>query len=160
MKKFTLAITLATLIGAATMTTAQATPAGLSARLGDAAIDLNMVENAQYIYGGRRYCWYLNGWRGPGWYWCGYAFRRGLGWGGGAGWHGWSGGGRRGAGVRVGGQRGGGVHIGAQRSGGAAVHVGGGRASSGGHARGGRSGGPARVGGGGGGRGAGGGKHH
>ncbi len=47
------------------------------------------VEQAQYIYGGRNYCFYPNGWNGPGFYWCGYAFRRGYGWGGGHGWHGW-----------------------------------------------------------------------
>src|ERR1700754_810902 len=50
------------------------------------------LEQTQFIFGGRNYCWYDNGWRGPGYYWCGYAFRRGLGWGGGAGWHGWHGG--------------------------------------------------------------------
>src|ERR1700755_2349332 len=50
------------------------------------------VEQTQFIFGGRNYCWYDGGWRGPGYYWCGYAWRRGLGWGGGAGWHGWHGG--------------------------------------------------------------------
>jgi hypothetical protein len=49
------------------------------------------VEQTQYFYGGRSYCWYDNGWRGPGFYWCGYAMRRGYGWGGGAGWRGWGG---------------------------------------------------------------------
>ncbi|MEH2508942.1 hypothetical protein V1291_000296 [Nitrobacteraceae bacterium AZCC 1564] len=48
------------------------------------------VEQTQFIFGGRNYCWYNNGWHGPGFYWCGYAMRRGLGWGGGAGWHGWN----------------------------------------------------------------------
>ncbi len=47
------------------------------------------VAQAQFVFGGRNYCFYPNGWNGPGFYWCGYAFRRGLGWGGGAGWHGW-----------------------------------------------------------------------
>lgn len=42
-----------------------------------------------YAFGGQNYCFYPNGWRGPGWYWCGYAFRSGLGWGGPVGWHGW-----------------------------------------------------------------------
>src|SRR5258708_92267 len=41
------------------------------------------IENVQYYFGGRQFCWYPAGWHGPGWYWCGYAFRRGLGWGGG-----------------------------------------------------------------------------
>ena len=46
------------------------------------------VEQAQFFYGGRDYCWYDDGWRGPGFYWCGYAWRRGLGWGGGV-WMAW-----------------------------------------------------------------------
>jgi hypothetical protein len=56
-----------------------------------AALDqLSVVENAQVFYfGGRRYCWYDGGWNGPGWYWCGYPWRRGFGWGGPRGWQGW-----------------------------------------------------------------------
>ncbi len=51
------------------------------------------VETVQlYVYGGRRYCFYPDGWRGPGYYWCGYAWRRGFGWGGPWGWRGWGGG--------------------------------------------------------------------
>jgi len=42
-----------------------------------------------YFWGGRNYCWYGGGWHGPGFYWCGYAWRRGGGWGGPGGWHGW-----------------------------------------------------------------------
>jgi hypothetical protein len=42
-----------------------------------------------YYWGGREHCWYPDGWRGPGWYWCGYRWRRGYGWGGPAGWNGW-----------------------------------------------------------------------
>jgi hypothetical protein len=57
-------------------------------RLTPAAVPTN-VEQAQFFFGGRNYCWYGNGWQGPGYYWCGYAWRRGFGWGGGAGWHGW-----------------------------------------------------------------------
>src|SRR5512143_3407996 len=59
-----------------------------------AGIDsLNPLQNVQvYVWGGRRYCWYDDGWQGPGWYWCGYAWRRGYGWGGAYGWHGWRGG--------------------------------------------------------------------
>jgi hypothetical protein len=48
------------------------------------------VENAQFFFGGQNYCWYDSGWRGPGWYWCGYAWRSGYGWGGGVGFHGWT----------------------------------------------------------------------
>ncbi len=51
------------------------------------------VQDTQYFFGGRNYCFYPDGWHGPGWYWCGYAFRRGFGWGGGEGFHGWHGGG-------------------------------------------------------------------
>ena len=47
------------------------------------------VEETQFVWGGRRYCWYNSAWRGPGWYQCGFAWRRGSGWGGAAGWHGW-----------------------------------------------------------------------
>jgi hypothetical protein len=54
--------------------------------------DLNhplTLEQTQWVFGGRNYCFYVNGWHGPGYYWCGYAFRRGLGWGGPEGWRGW-----------------------------------------------------------------------
>ena len=47
------------------------------------------VENVQFIFGGRNYCWYNHGWRGAGWYWCGSNWRRGIGWGGPWGWRGW-----------------------------------------------------------------------
>jgi hypothetical protein len=47
------------------------------------------VEQVQFIWRGRKYCWYDAGWHGPGWYWCGYRWRRGFGWGGPIGWHGW-----------------------------------------------------------------------
>jgi hypothetical protein len=43
---------------------------------------LQPLENADFIYNGRQYCWYEDGWRGPGWYWCGYAHWEGAGWGG------------------------------------------------------------------------------
>lgn len=48
------------------------------------------IEKAQVFYWqGRRYCFYWDGWKGPGWYRCGYHLRDGFGWGGGPGWHGW-----------------------------------------------------------------------
>jgi len=62
----------------------------------------SLIEKTQYFWGGRNYCWYPNGWRGPGWYWCGYAFRPGWGWGGGYGWRGWGGGQRWHGGYRGG----------------------------------------------------------
>src|SRR5215467_13632469 len=57
--------------------------------LGAAADELAAVDTVQFFWGGRRYCWYDVGWRGPGWYWCGYHWRRGVGWGGPIGWRGW-----------------------------------------------------------------------
>ena len=55
-------------------------PDGLRAALGA----LNIIEKTQvFDWHGRRYCWYDDGWHGPGFYWCGYARRHGLGWGGG-----------------------------------------------------------------------------
>src|SRR3984893_15492038 len=59
---------------------------GLRAALGS----LDIVEKAHVlVWHGRRYCWYDDGWQGPGFYWCGYAWRQGFGWGGGSGWNGW-----------------------------------------------------------------------
>jgi hypothetical protein len=48
------------------------------------------VENAQFFFLGHNFCWYDDGWQGPGWYWCGYAWNNGQGWGGREGWNGWS----------------------------------------------------------------------
>ena len=90
MKHFTLAtVSALSMMAGATLYVngAQAAPTlnGLSG-----APLVNNVEDVQYRYHGRRYCWYFDGWQGPGWYWCGYAMRRGLGWGGGDGWRSWS----------------------------------------------------------------------
>ena len=46
----------------------------------DAQEELNVVDQVQYYYGGRQYCWYDNGWNGPGWYWCGRYLTPGIGW--------------------------------------------------------------------------------
>jgi hypothetical protein len=78
--------------------TAAAALAGGGAVATSAQADPNLVQDPNfqqaavgvYLWGGHNYCWY-NGWRGPGWYWCGYGARRGFGWGGGYGWHGWVG---------------------------------------------------------------------
>jgi hypothetical protein len=97
------------------------------------------IERVQYYWGGQNYCWYPNGWKGPGWYWCGYASRYGNGWGGGYGWRGWGvpggwhGGygyygrpGWHGGGVYGGGvYRGGGWHGGGWHGGGGGWHGGG-----------------------------------
>jgi len=54
-----------------------------------AADELAAVELVQFRWRGRTFCWYNTGWRGPGWYQCGFRWRRGLGWGGPIGWRGW-----------------------------------------------------------------------
>src|SRR6185437_15111811 len=59
------------------------------------AHQLDAVETVGFHWGGHRYCWYWDGWRGPGWYRCGFRWRRGFGWGGGSGWRGWRVPGRR-----------------------------------------------------------------
>jgi hypothetical protein len=64
--------------------------------IGMAAIP-NKAEAQVYVHEGARYCFYVDGWQGPGWYRCGYRWRQGLGWGGGYDWglgfgwrhHGW-----------------------------------------------------------------------
>ena len=121
--------------------------AGLRAALG--AIEI--TDKAQYTYAGKSYCWYDDGWNGPGWYVCGEYTVRGVGWGGGAGWHGWTHSG--GTAVRGGSvTRGRTVSGGAGRTGGGTggrtggSHVSGGR-TGGSHASGGRTGG-SRTGGG------------
>ena len=48
----------------------------------------SLIEQVSYRWAGREYCFYDDGWHGPGWYWCGYRLRSGLGWGGPTGWHG------------------------------------------------------------------------
>jgi hypothetical protein len=58
----------------------------------DQAIGNGSIQEVQlriYSYRGRRYCFYLDGWHGPGWYRCGWAWRRGYGWGGVYGWNDW-----------------------------------------------------------------------
>ena len=101
---------LATLLAAGAMVAVapQAQAAMPVGGLDRAIVDTNLVEQAAvYVYGGRRYCFYFNGWHGAGWYRCGFAFRRGLGWGGVYGWQGWGHGGyeRRFGGRRDGGPR-------------------------------------------------------
>jgi hypothetical protein len=113
----------------------EAAPIADQSAVRQTAIDLRGVEKAQFVWGGRNYCWYDTGWRGPGWYWCGYAWRSGLGWGGGLGWHGWRWHGHRGGHW----QRGRGGHHGGRGRGG---HRGGhgGAGHRGGHHGGGRGG--------------------
>jgi hypothetical protein len=94
MHKIGLVAVIAAVLGAGAMATS-AQAAGVPG-LGNAAAQLGAVEQTQFIIEGRNYCWYNRGWHGPGWYWCGYAFRSGYGWGGPVGFHGWARGGYRG----------------------------------------------------------------
>jgi hypothetical protein len=117
-RRLAVSLALAAFVAAASMNSAQAAigDGALGARVGFA--QGAPIEPAQFIYGGQNYCWYPNGWRGPGFYWCGYAWRSGYGWGGGYGWHGWGGGyaaGWRGYGYRGGVYRGYGYHGGVYR---------------------------------------------
>jgi hypothetical protein len=68
---------------------AQAAPAPGPESIIAAGESLAMTRQVQFIYLGKPYCWYPYGWAGPGWYWCGYGTRYGLGWGGVYGWNGW-----------------------------------------------------------------------
>src|SRR3984893_1949805 len=57
----------------------EAAPIGAPHALQTAVDSLDVIENVQFVFGGRRFCWYDDGWQGPGWYWCGYRWRSGLG---------------------------------------------------------------------------------
>src|SRR5262245_39691847 len=87
-KSLLLALSAAT-ITAASLGSATALPMGGGLRAAVDDIDLTQ-QTAVYIVEGRRYCFYFEGWKGPGWYRCGYAWRRGLGWGGVYGWRNWN----------------------------------------------------------------------
>lgn len=97
MHRFAVTIAAATVfVVGATIMGASAAPMGASGVIRGAADNLNVVEHVQFIWLGQNYCWYDDGWNGPGWYWCGQYLSPGLGWGGGYGWHGWRGGHRGG----------------------------------------------------------------
>ena len=100
---------------------------------------LKLTENVQFFWNGYDYCWYDDGWNGPGWYRCGMYLQSGIGWGGGYGWHNWRGGHRGGRAVIRGGRGGGAAVVRGGRGGGAAVGRGGG--GGGGKGGGGSSGG-------------------
>ena len=56
---------------------ASAAPAGGATRA-----PASLIEQAQFFWNHQQYCFYEDGWHGPGWYVCGNAWRRGYGWGG------------------------------------------------------------------------------
>jgi hypothetical protein len=89
MRRLTLCLVAIAAASAAIATTGSRSQAGIVAPLGLAADELPIPEAVQFFFGGRRFCWYNAGWRGPGWYRCGFQRRRGLGWGGPLGWRGW-----------------------------------------------------------------------
>jgi len=173
MKTFlvTLAAGAAMLSFAAGKAEAGSSPAPELIRSGDIAVTpallgpvqaQGLFEKTQFwLWGGRNYCWYDFGWHGPGFYWCGYANRRGYGWGGPVGWRGWDharGGGR---GFQSGPYHGaGGFHGGGGGHGGGGFHDGGGHEGGGGHPSGGFHGGGGGGGHPSGGHSGGGGHHH
>jgi hypothetical protein len=92
MRKVVLAFTAATsLVATGTLlsTPASAGPFARPDGIRLSASSVDLAEAVQFFWEGRRYCWYDDGWQGPGFYWCGYRWHRGFGWGGGYGWHGW-----------------------------------------------------------------------
>ncbi len=128
----TIALTGAVALGAASTAQAAIGDGVLGAR--EPLTNTTQIEKAQFFFGGQNYCWYDDGWQGAGWYWCGYAHRSGLGWGGGDGFHGWrrgGGGGHGGGGFHGGGHGGGAFHGGGGGHGGA--HGGGHGGHGGGH---------------------------
>jgi hypothetical protein len=91
MRRLETALLAATTLGitATAAVTANATPLSFSRQLDSALTQSGTIEKAAYVFAGRDYCFYPDGWHGPGFYWCGYSWRRGIGWGGPIGWHGW-----------------------------------------------------------------------
>jgi hypothetical protein len=78
-----------TIGGALAIGTAQAAVEGGADAIRAASEYGSITEQAQFRWGGYDYCWVNDGWRGPGWYWCGYGYRTGFGWGGPIGWNNW-----------------------------------------------------------------------
>ncbi len=77
------------LVSASLMLAAGGAVSASAAPIGQTPATPSLTQQAQYYWNGREYCWYDDGWQGPGWYWCGYAWRRGYGWGGAWGWNNW-----------------------------------------------------------------------
>lgn len=90
MRKILLAAFAALSFGAFAPAVSQAMPLAPAGGLLPATAQIGIVEDAQAIFflDGRRYCWHWDGWNGPGYYRCGYEWRRGRGWGGSSGWRG------------------------------------------------------------------------
>jgi hypothetical protein len=87
MRTIALAVAAGALL-AATQANAGSFPVNSLTGAGTGLVDTVAVR--VYVHEGHRYCFYFNGWHGPGWYRCGFALRRGFGWGGVYGWNDWS----------------------------------------------------------------------
>lgn len=88
MRKYLIALSAAAMMIASA---GSGTALPINGGLKDAIDNLDLTQQAAvYVVDGRRYCFYFEGWRGPGWYRCGFAWRRGLGWGGVYGWRSWT----------------------------------------------------------------------
>src|SRR5450756_738055 len=61
-----LAATAAVVVGGNAVAASMSAPAAMRT----AADSLKMTENVQFFWGDHNYCWYDDGWNGPGWYWC------------------------------------------------------------------------------------------
>ena len=103
------ALRILVLVALASLPFANGAEAGLADNAGSALSSFGRFSPAQrvqyYSFDGDNYCWYDDGWNGPGWYWCGDEWYSDYGWGGPYGWNGWGGGylirrhGRHGVGV-------------------------------------------------------------
>jgi hypothetical protein len=91
MRKFLFVLVSTAAVGFGGIAAGHAMPLGAAGNaVKDAADATDHVDQiALYVVRGQRYCFYFDGWHGAGWYRCGYAWRRGLGWGGVYGWQGW-----------------------------------------------------------------------
>src|SRR5215510_15242851 len=87
MRRLTLAVAAGALL-VATQANAGSFPVNKLAGAETGLVD--QVAVRVFVHAGQRYCFYFDGWHGPGWYRCGFAWRRGLGWGGVYGWNDWS----------------------------------------------------------------------
>jgi hypothetical protein len=98
MRRFLITIAAATaFVGAPIMgASVGAAPIVAPGAIRAATDSLKLTENVQFFWNGYDYCWYDDGWNGPGWYRCDMYLQSGIGWGGGYGWHGWRGGHRDG----------------------------------------------------------------
>lgn len=91
MRKSLLSLTLLAGVSFGCFATAQAAPQIGAAMLDEPAANalLQDVAVEVHVFHGRPFCFYFDGWHGAGWYRCGWAWRRGLGWGGVYGWNDW-----------------------------------------------------------------------